>query len=301
MEYPLVVSHLRKSYKAGREVVHAVRDVSFKVRRGEIFGLLGPNGAGKTTTINMLTGILTPDSGTVKFFGMSECEETRNRINTATAYNNLNGVITVQQNLRVYAKMYNIRNANAVIDDLLQKFEINDLRNRRVYDLSSGQKTRVNLCKSLINSPDLIFLDEATAGLDPHIAHEVRKKIKELKTTVIFTSHIMYEVEELCNRVAFLSKGKILKIDTPEKIRGMIKENVIIVEFLSEPRNAERILQDLNVVGKSKNKVIIKLKGKEDLDKIVHKLVTSGFKIRDLHVKKPTLDEIFIRVAKGAL
>ena len=178
MESPLIVSNIKKTYKGKGYSVEALKGVSFKIKKGEIFGLLGPNGAGKTTMINILTGILTPDSGTVKFFGRNLCEETQNRVNTATAYNALNGILSVEQNLRVYAKIYNVKNEKEVIIDLLKRFEVSELRHARFDHLSTGQKTRVNICKALLNSPELVFLDEATAGLDPHIAHMVRKEIE---------------------------------------------------------------------------------------------------------------------------
>lgn len=301
VKFPLIVSNLRKTYKSDGEVVEALKGISFKVRKGETFGLLGPNGAGKTTTINILTGILTADSGKIRFFGKKPCEETQNRINTATAYRALNGILTVYQNLNIFAKIYNVKNSDEVIEELLRRFEIYELMNKRVYNLSSGERTRVNLCKSLINSPDLIFLDEATAGLDPDMAYKVRKEIKKLKTTIIFTSHIMSEVEQLCNRIAFLYKGRILKIDTPKKIKKLIKENIFIIEFLSQPRNADRIFRNLNIISRSKNKIAIEIKRTREIQEIIHRLITSKFRIRNFHIKTPTLEEVFIKIAKEEL
>lgn len=301
MKYTLTVSELKKTYKNGKDIVEALNGISFKVKKGEIFGLLGPNGAGKTTTINILTGILSPDSGKIKFFGKSPCEETQNRINAATAFNTLHGRLTVYQNLKVYAKMYNVQSSEERITDLLKTFYASDLKNKRVEDLSSGQKTRVNLCKSFINSPDLLFLDEATVGLDPYVAHMVRKYIKEVDSTIIYTSHIMSEVEQLCNRIAFLNKGKIMKIGTPNQIKRLIKRNVFIIEFLFQPKNAIKILNTLNIIYKSKNKIGIELKRARDIQDVIHKLITKGFRIRDLHIRRPSLDEVFIKIAKGEL
>jgi len=301
MQYPLIVSDLRKTYKIKGERVAALKGVSFKVKKGEILGLLGPNGAGKTTTINILTGILKADSGEIRFFGKKPSEETQNRINAATAYNSLNGILSVWQNLKVYAKMYNVKNSNQRIEELLKKFGIYEIRNRRVHNLSSGQKTRVNICKGLINSPDIIFLDEATAGLDPDAAHRVREEIKNLNTTVIFTSHIMSEVEKLCDRIAFLSKGKLLKIDTPDGIKKLVKSDTMVVEFFSMPTNGNKILAEFEIISKNKNKVFIKFKTDKDIHKVIHALITSGFEIRDFHIRRPTLDEVFIKVARGEI
>lgn len=301
MEYPIIVENLTKSYKTEGKLIEAVKGISFKVKKGEIFGLLGPNGAGKTTTINMLTGILSPDSGKILFFGKEPSEETQNKINTSTAYNALNGILSVEQNLKVYAKMYNVKHAQEKINDLLARFQINDIKDRHVFDLSSGQKTRVNLCKCLINDPEIIFLDEATAGLDPHIASEVRKEIKALDATVLYTSHIMYEVEELCSRIAFLHQGKIMKIDTPEGIKKMIKHTKFIVELAKKPNNADKLLKGLPVTAMTDKKIIFSIKKPEDVQNILQRLLMSGFVIKDVTIKRPTLDEVFIKIAKGEL
>lgn len=238
MTDPLVVKGLEKSYKSKKEIVRAVQGVSFSVKKGEIFGLLGPNGAGKTTTINILTGLLTQDAGTATYFGKAWCEETHNKVNATTAYTWLNGTLTVEQNLKIYTKMYAVKDPAARITKLLAMFNIADLRNRKVYELSSGQSVRVNLCKCLINDPELIFLDEATAGLDPEIAADVRLAIKKLGKTIVFTSHIMREVEELCDRVAFIKEGKILLIDTPTNLKKKLKKDTLDEVFIHLARNA---------------------------------------------------------------
>ena len=301
MLYPLVVSNLKKSYYFKGNAVPAVKGISFKVKKGEILGLLGPNGAGKTTTINILTGLLSADAGKIKFFGKTPCEDTQNRINAATAYNSLNGIITVKQNLRVYAKIYNVKNSEEKINNLLKKFGIFDLRDQRVYNLSSGQKTRVNVCKSLINSPELVFLDEATAGLDPDIADHVRKEIKRLNTTVIFTSHIMSEVEKLCDRIIFLDKGRILKVDSPQGIKNLVKSDEIVLDFFAVPKNYDEVLKQFKIIFKNKNKAILKYSNKREVHTIIHTLITAGFEIRDFHIKRPTLDEVFVKVARGEI
>jgi ABC-2 type transport system ATP-binding protein len=301
MEYPLTVSNLKKTYRVKGGKVEALKGVSFKVRRGEILGLLGPNGAGKTTMINILTGLVTKDDGEIRFFGKKPCEDTQNRINAATAYNSLNRNLTIWQNLMVYAKIYNVKMPKKRAEELLKRFGIYEIKNRKIFSLSSGQKTRVNLCKGLINSPEIVFLDEATTGLDPEVAQLVRDEIRNLDTTVIFTSHIMSEVEKVCDRIAFLSKGKILKMDTPEGIMKLIKSDKVEIEFFSKPENAEKVLAELNVASKSKNKISVKYNSDKDIHKIIHTLITAGFEIRDFHIKRPTLDKVFIKVARGEI
>ncbi|MFH0870458.1 MAG: ABC transporter ATP-binding protein [archaeon] len=300
MAHPLVVKDLRKSYRSNGKSIEAVKGISFQVEKGDIFGFLGPNGAGKTTTINMLTGILTPDSGSIEFFGMKPCEATKQRINAATAYRSLSNHLTVEQNLKIYAKLYNVKDAKTRIEELLRKFEITDIRRQKIIDISSGQKTRVNICKGLINSPELLFLDEATAGLDPYIANVVRKEIKRLGITIVFTSHIMSEVEELCNKIAFINKGVIMKIDTPEEIKKLIKSKCLFIEFSGRDEIAS-LLGGFQITESDGNKIHIELNNNEEIQVILNILMKNNVKISDIKVKKPSLDEVFIKIAKGEL
>lgn len=219
------VKNLSKIYNPRKQRVEALKGISFEVQKGEIFGILGVNGAGKSTTLNILIGLLTPTSGSVKIFGKNffkHEEEIKNRMNIATAYAALANNLTVYRNLKIYAVMYAVKNPEAKINDLMEKLGIVALRNKRFGDLSAGEKTRINLCKSLINDPELLLLDEPTASLDPSIAAHVRDMIldfkKRGKLTVLFTSHNMPEVEQMCDRVALLHKGKIYMIDTPESL-----------------------------------------------------------------------------------
>ena len=181
MDY-IEVYNLVKTFKEkGKEII-AVDGISFKVRKGEIFGLLGPNGAGKSTTINILTGLVEKDSGTVKILGFEpekNWEFVKNNSNVATAYSWLSDVLTIRQNLRVYAKLYGVKNYEEKINELLRLFELDDIADRKIVRLSSGENTRVVLCKGLINNPKVLFLDECTVGLDPDIADKTRSTIKD--------------------------------------------------------------------------------------------------------------------------
>ncbi len=246
----LEVKDLKKVYGKNTKSVQALKGINFSVPEGEIFGILGPNGAGKSTTLNILIGLLSPTSGSVRIFGENFFEnepDIKNRMNIATAYADLASNLTVYRNLRVFALMYGVKNAKQKIDELLHKFQITDLKNKYITDLSAGQKTRVNLCKSLINDPEFLLLDEPTASLDPAIAAHVREMIlqiqKERKLTVIFTSHNMPEVEQMCDRVALLHKGEIYKIDTPENLKKFLEvetmEEVFIKLAKGELENEE--------------------------------------------------------------
>ena len=301
MEYVLEVKNLKKTFKSKNSEVNALNGVDFKLKKGEILGLLGPNGAGKTTTTNIIMGLLKEDSGKVLFFGKDRCEDSMNKINTATAYKTLNGVLTIKQNLKVYALMYNVKNSEKKIEELLKCFNIFSIRNKLINDLSSGQKTRANLCKSLINDPEILFLDEATAGLDPEVAQTVRSVIKKLKCAVVFTSHIMSEVEELCDRIAFLKKGKILKVGTANEIKSLIDENILFLEFSKKPKDYKKILDKYSLTYLTNNKASIELKNHDDLHNITNILIKKGFKLKHIRIKEPTLEEVFIKIARGEL
>jgi len=217
----LAVTELRKVYGG----LVAVDSVSFDVNRNEIVGLLGPNGAGKTTTINMILGVLEPDSGTINIEGLdiaSRRSEAIGRTNFAAVYTPLPGNLTVYQNLNIFSRLYGVENVSRRIDELLKEFDLESFRNAKCGVLSSGEQTRVSLAKAMLNRPRLLLLDEPTASLDPATARDVRAKIREFAKHgsggVLWTSHNMHEVEEVCSRVLFLSHGRILLEGNPKTL-----------------------------------------------------------------------------------
>lgn len=217
----LSVEDLRKSY--GGTV--AVDRVSFQVWPGEIVGLLGPNGAGKTTTIDMILGVLSPTSGTIRIDGLdlaARRSEALERTNFAAVYAPLPGNLTVTQNLRVFGLMYGVRDLGARIEALLAEFELLPFRSAKTGVLSSGEQTRVGLAKAMLNRPRLLLLDEPTASLDPATARDLRVRLRHLASRdaggVLWTSHNMHEVEQVCDRVLFLSHGRILLEGDPRAL-----------------------------------------------------------------------------------
>lgn len=227
---PVVVESLEKRF----DDVTAVDGISFSIGEGEIFGLLGPNGAGKTTTIQMLLGVITPDGGTISVFGKDFArrgEEIRSSMNFSSSYISLPWNLTIEENLTVFGKLYSVPNLKLRIEELLELFGLMEFRKTITGKLSSGQLTRLFLAKAFINRPKLLLLDEPTASLDPDIADKTRQTLvrltKEERTTVLYTSHNMAEVESLCNRIAFMHHGKILAHGTPaDVIRSYGKENL---------------------------------------------------------------------------
>ena len=217
----LSVAGLRKLYGA----TVAVDGVSFVVRPGEIVGLLGPNGAGKTTTINMILGVLEPTAGTVLVEGLDLARERSRaleRTNFAAVYAPLPGNLTVAQNLRIFGMIYGVEGLSRRAEELLDEFDLRALRDTKCGLLSSGEQTRAALAKAMLNRPHLLLLDEPTASLDPATARDTRARIRAFadrgRGGVLWTSHNMYEVEEVCDRVLFLSRGRILLEGDPRAL-----------------------------------------------------------------------------------
>ncbi|CAN5894880.1 ABC transporter ATP-binding protein [soil metagenome] len=219
---------------------------NFKLYRGEVLGMLGANGAGKTTAMNMLLGLTTPTSGTIKAFGLDISKhriEILRRTNFSSAFTALPGNLLVWQNLLVFARIYGVPNPKQKIAELLELFEISDLRKRVTGQLSAGESTRVNLCKAMLNDPDLLLLDEPTASLDPDIADKVRKILlkiqRERKIGILYTSHNMRDIEEVCDRVMFLHKGKVVSEGTPTEILEKSKQQSLEDVFIKIARSGE--------------------------------------------------------------
>jgi len=224
----------------------AVDDISFTVERGDILGLLGPNGAGKTTTIQLLLGLTTPTSGQISILGMDIRRQRRkilSRVNFASADIHLPSNLTVWENLNIFAKLYGLRRPQKTIAKLLDFFGISDTLHARAGTLSSGQRTRLNLAKALLNEPDILFLDEPTASLDPEIASRVRHMLRSVNQergmTMIYTSHNMYEIEMMCNRILFMSRGRIVVQGTPADIKQRTMAKSLEDLFITIARNGK--------------------------------------------------------------
>ena len=215
------VKNLKKNYGSKK----AVRGISFSIKENEILGLLGPNGSGKTTTIGMLLGLLKPSNGEILIDG-KKIEENRieklQKINFISPYIELPKKLTVKQNLIVYCKLYNVSNIKNRIDYLVEKLRLENLLNNVTGELSSGQKNRVSLAKALINNPNVLFLDEPTASLDPEIGDYIRSFLedykKEKKISILLASHNMNEVTRLCKTVLMMKDGMIIDKGLPEEL-----------------------------------------------------------------------------------
>ncbi len=218
MSYPLEVVNLEKNYKDKK----AVKDVSFKVSQNEIVGILGPNGCGKTTTLGMILGLLKPSNGKILIDG-KEIEKKRvdllDQLNFISPYIELPKKLTVKQNLEVYGRLYDVKKLEEKINYLSEKFRLHKILNKLTGELSSGQRNRASLAKSIINDPKILLLDEPTASLDPETGDYVRTFLEEYqkdrKASIILASHNMNEVERLCSSVLMMKDGLIIDSGNP--------------------------------------------------------------------------------------
>ena len=221
MHTPLEVIQLSKVYNDKE----AVKNISFKINKNEIIGILGPNGCGKTTTIGMILGLLKPTKGKVLINGL-EIESKRvdllNNLNFISPYIELPKKLTVKQNLEVYGRLYDVEKLNSKIDYLVEKLRLNEIIYKITGELSSGQKNRVSLAKSIINDPSVLLLDEPTASLDPETGDFVRSFLenyqKEKEASILLASHNMAEVERLCSSVLMMKNGVIIDRDSPQEL-----------------------------------------------------------------------------------
>ena len=209
------IKNLNKNYNN----ILAVKNINFKINKGSIVGLLGPNGCGKTTTIGMILGLIKPTSGTVIINGQNiENENNRTtileKVNFISPYVELPKKLTVEENLKVYGKLYGVNNLKDKISDLMKQLNLLEFNKRKTGELSSGQKNRVSLAKALINEPEILLLDEPTASLDPDVGDFIRTYLEDFAskkgTTILLASHNMNEVERLCNEVMMMMNGKII-------------------------------------------------------------------------------------------
>jgi ABC-2 type transport system ATP-binding protein len=224
-------------------LLRAVDNLSFSINSGKIVGLLGPNGAGKTTTINMILGILQPTQGSIEIFGENlkgERSKISKQTNFAAVYAHMPANLTVWQNLYVFGLLYEVRNLRERIKLILQEFDLERFSDTKAGLLSSGEASRLNIAKAIINNPRLLLLDEPTASLDPNVSQLVRQKIRQYvektKAAILWTSHNMQEIETVCDQVLFLSHGKILLSGNPKTLPSEFGKKDLEELFISIAR-----------------------------------------------------------------
>lgn len=302
MERVLEVNQLTKQYGEYLALDH----VSFHINKGEIVGFLGPNGAGKTTTIQMLMGLTRPDAGEIKYFGedfFTHRQSCLAKINFASAYSEVQGRITVEQNLYIYGMLYDVKELQTRIKEVLELMEISHLRNTLFWHLSSGQKTRVILAKALINRPQLLLMDEPTASLDPEIVEKILELVQRLQTkegvSILYTSHQMAEVTRICDRVLFLQSGKVVLEDTPRGLISRLDDSALIITFEGEAAKIKKYAEEQKIgfILTKKNQVELK-SNDEKIPSILFDLKKLGIFVKYLDIRKPSLEDVFLKVAR---
>jgi ABC-2 type transport system ATP-binding protein len=299
----LLVKDLTKSYGDYLAVDH----ISFEIEEGKILGLLGPNGAGKSTTIQMLLGLTEKDSGSISYFGKdfdAEKEYCLSKMNFASTYAEMNGRMTVYQNLRIYAGLYNIPDANHRIHELLELLEVAECTKKNFWHLSSGQKTRVIIARSLLNRPKMLLMDEPTASLDPDIVNKIIQVIKDMqekeKVSILYTSHNMEEVARLCDKVAFLAHGKIVAIDTPLELTKKVGSIKLVLTFEGRKEALTSYLDKGHHPYVFIRANLIEITASEkDIPKILFGLNEKGVDITSITTQSPSLEDVFLHISQG--
>jgi ABC-2 type transport system ATP-binding protein len=299
----LEVHDLTKLYGSFKAVDH----VSFALEKGKILGLLGPNGAGKTTTIQMLVGITLPDAGTISYFGMDlhkHRETCLQRINFSSSYSMLQSRISVWENLIVYARLYRVKQPEQKIKQLGSYFGITDNMGQIFRTLSAGQKTRVNLVKTLLNDPEVVLMDEPTASLDPDIADRTLSLIEELRQqralSIVYTSHQMDEVTRICDEVIFLDHGRIVAQDTPASLTRRLASAQVRLTFEGSPDGvAARLREHFPRVETPSDSVVVVTTEEHLVPRAIFEVGQAGVRVLDIDIRKPSLEDVFLQIARG--
>jgi ABC-2 type transport system ATP-binding protein len=303
---------VEKTFRSGwprRRETRALRGVSLTVERGAIVGVLGPNGAGKTTLLSILATLLTPDRGTITVLGHDVVREAgllRRRLNMASGRPSFLWSLRVGEIIAFYGRLYGLsgRALRARVDALIELTELGPYRRVPYSDLSTGLKQRVALAKSLVNEPELLFLDEPTLGLDPDVAARMRAHIARLRReqgiTIVLTTHYMREADELCDEIAFIKGGQILARGTPDELKRQIRLGEVIALKLDPPRvpwlgETPGVLRCAEVDGWVECTVD---EAEKRLPEILRLLHADGVVIRNVQVREPELEEVFVELAR---
>jgi len=303
------IDHLTKIFREKNRSVTAVDDVTLEVRRGEIFGLLGPNGAGKSTLIRVLTTLLRPTSGTAcvdSYDIIRNPEKIRSIIGVCPQNSTLDVELTAYDNLEFYGTLVNVD--DSILDmriwQLLAMADLTDRAHMKVQTLSGGMRRKLEIVRAFIHHPLILFLDEPTIGLDPEARHEVWQQIlllNEENTTIILTTHYMDEAEKLCNRIAFVDKGRLIALDVVENLKQLIPAGDLIeIGFDTINEGLLPVLQQnthINAVEVKEQKLIISAKnGSKLLPEIVVAFEKFSTPMTSISIRSPSLEDVFIHL-----
>lgn len=296
---------LTKKYKlkSGGKII-ALNKVNFFIEEGEIFGLLGPNGAGKTTLVSILSTLIQPTSGTAKIFGLDirkNAKKIKNQIGLMLGDEMVYYRMTGMDNLKFYTRIYRIKNKNAKIKDIASTLEIYDKLGEYVSNYSRGQKLRLAIARVLLIEPKILFLDEPLLGMDPKTTRYIIKILLDLNKTILLTSHQMHVVQQLCERIAFLNHGNIIKIDTKENFVNMLSHFIRIKFDIfgdNEKKEINKELKSLNYISKIshvKDGFIVSIQDKKFYPPFLTCL--GKYPIQRVQELEPSLDDVFIELS----
>ena len=296
--------NLKKTFKTKQGNVEAVRDVSFKVNKGEIFGILGPNGAGKSTTILMLTTLLRITSGTAKINDLDVVKndsEVRNKIGIALQDTGIDNLLTARELFYTTARLWGLSKSKSKdrTEEMLNLVGLTEAADRRVKTYSGGMKRRLDLGLSLVHKPEVLFLDEPTTGLDPgsrRVLWDEIKKLRDEGVTIILTTQYLEEADELANRISIIDEGLVVAEGTPDELKSSIGGDVITLTFRSDDDaiKAQTIIENSDI---EDNQIRVTVEnGAEKIPNLLNQLVSKDINVQSVSANKPSLDDVFLKV-----
>tara|TARA_B110001454_G_scaffold157331_1_gene146654 strand:- start:167 stop:1096 length:930 start_codon:yes stop_codon:yes gene_type:complete len=303
----LKVEKLTKIYssKSSNDII-ALNDLNLEVKEGDIFGLLGPNGAGKTTFLNILAGTVIKNSGSVNVWGYDldkNSRQVRSSIGIVPQEVNLDAFFSPRSILELQAGLYGIPKKDRITNLILKMVSLENKANSYARSLSGGMKRRLLIAKAMVHRPPILVLDEPTAGVDVELRKNLWNNVKSLNrqgVTIILTTHLMYEAEEMCNRIAIINKGNLIKLDTTKNLLDSIKNKKIIFKV----KEIKKIsLENLNGIKFSQNAnneiVAVYEKKKHKIDEVINKVKKAGIEIYDISTDEGDLEDVFIDLTKS--
>ena len=296
--------NLKKTFKTKQGNVEAVRDVSFKVNKGEIFGILGPNGAGKSTTILMLTTLLRITSGTAKINDLDVVKndsEVRNKIGIALQDTGIDNLLTARELFYTTARLWGLSKSKSKdrTEEMLNLVGLTEAADRRVKTYSGGMKRRLDLGLSLVHKPEVLFLDEPTTGLDPgsrRVLWDEIKKLRDEGVTIILTTQYLEEADELANRISIIDEGLVVAEGTPDELKSSIGGDVITLTFRTDDDaiKSQTIIENSDI---EDNQIRVTVEnGAEKIPNLLNQLVSKDINVQSVSANKPSLDDVFLKV-----
>ena len=303
----LKIEKLSKIYSTkSSKKIKALNNLNLEVKEGEIFGLLGPNGAGKTTFLNILAGTVIKNSGIVNVWGYDldqNPRQVRSSIGIVPQEVNLDAFFSPRKLLELQAGLYGIPKKDRITETILKLVSLEQQANSYARSLSGGMKRRLLIAKAMVHRPPILVLDEPTAGVDVQLRQNLWNNVKALNkqgVTIILTTHLMYEAEEMCSRIAIINKGNLIKLDTTENLLDSIKTKKIIFKVEKIKTISPENLNGIKFSYNSKNEIIVSYERKKHkIDEIINKIKSAGMEIYDISTDEGNLEDVFIDLIKN--